>query len=63
MLVDFNTNMFFGTNIALKSIIAAKLAVLIGQLAVYHEDKIGGVVYGDNHLEINPKQIKQVFRL
>lgn len=58
ILVDFNPNMFFGTKQALKSVITARLATLISYFAVAHQDKVGGIIYGNSHFEIKPKANK-----
>lgn len=56
LLVDLDHSMFFGTRIAFKSVIASRLATLIAYLALEHQDRIGGVIYGaNNHLEFKPK--------
>lgn len=58
ILVDFNPQMFFGTKYALKSVIAARLAVLIAYLAAHHQDRVGGVIYGYSHIEVKPQANK-----
>ena len=59
ILADFNPNMFFGTRVAFKSVIAARLAVFIAHMAIEHQDKVGGVICGNNHhLEFKPKANK-----
>ncbi len=59
ILTDLNNNMFFGTKVAFKSVIAARLSVLIAHKAIVHQDKVGGVVSGvDTHIEFKPKAAK-----
>ncbi|MCS5516045.1 hypothetical protein NWF32_15715 [Pseudomonas qingdaonensis] len=43
-----------------KSVLAAQAAALIGWAALGHNDRIGGLVFGDNeHYEIKPRRSKQ----
>lgn len=59
LFIDFSASMFFGTKVAFKSVIAAKLATLIAYLGVHHQDKIGGIIYSQyGHIELKPKAAK-----
>lgn len=56
VIVDLNSSMFFGTKVAFKSVIAAKIAALIAWSAVKSGDRVGGFVYdGENCFETRPK--------
>jgi uncharacterized protein (DUF58 family) len=46
VMVDFNASMFFGTQNAFKSVVAARAAAFIGWAAIYHGDRIGGFLFG-----------------
>jgi uncharacterized protein (DUF58 family) len=55
--VDFSPTMFFGTRQCFKSVVAAKLAALLAWSTVQHGDRLGGVVFSDQHHdEFRPKQ-------
>ncbi len=56
LLVDFRANMRFGTRGMYKSMLAARLASLIGWCAVASHDRVGGFVFTDDwHTEIRPQ--------
>lgn len=56
MLVDFSPSMFFGTRIALKSVVAARLSALLAWTAVKQGDRAGGLlVSADKHQEFMPR--------
>lgn len=56
LVVDFNPSMRFGTRIAFKSVIAAKLATILAWTAVKQGDRVGGFVYSAlNHQEFMPR--------
>lgn len=60
VIVDMSINMFFGTKVAFKSVIAAKIAALIAWATVKNGDRIGGIVYGgDACREFRPKSRSQ----
>jgi len=46
--VDQTPNMFFGSQTAFKSVIAAQVASLFCWLAIDNGDRVGGLVYSDN---------------
>ncbi|PZW70983.1 uncharacterized protein DUF58 [Pseudomonas sp. URMO17WK12:I1] len=60
LLVEQSRQLFFGTGVMFKSVLAARAAGLIGWAALGHNDRIGGLVFGgqDNH-EIKPRRSKQ----
>ncbi|NKB46587.1 MAG: DUF58 domain-containing protein, partial [Legionellales bacterium] len=56
LLVDFRPAMFFGTRVTFKSVIAAKVAALLGWAAIANGDRLGGVVFsGKDHVELRPR--------
>jgi len=53
--VDFRSSMRFGTQGMYKSVLAARLAALLGWCAVAGRDRVGGFVFSDDwHAEIRP---------
>lgn len=60
ILVEQSHALFFGTGLALKSVLAARAAGLIAWAALSHNDRVGGLVFGCNeHHEISPRRRKQ----
>ncbi|MCU1736101.1 MULTISPECIES: DUF58 domain-containing protein [Pseudomonas] len=60
ILVEQSRQLFFGSGLTFKSVLAAQAASLIGWAALGHNDRVGGLVYGDNeHYEIKPRRSKQ----
>lgn len=56
LVVDFRAGMRFGTKGMYKSILAARLAALLGWCAVASHDRVGGFVFTDDwHDEIRPQ--------
>lgn len=56
LLIDFRANMRFGTRGMYKSMLAARLAALLGWCAVAAHDRVGGFVFSDDwHSEIRPQ--------
>ncbi len=48
--------MYFGTKVAFKSVIAARLTALLAWAAAHHGDRVGGVLFGGDQItEIQPK--------
>ncbi|MBA4695931.1 MAG: DUF58 domain-containing protein [Legionella sp.] len=45
LVCEFGASLYFGTKIALKSVIAARLAALIAWTVVQQEDRIGGIIH------------------
>lgn len=60
LLVEQSARLFFGSGLMFKSVLAAQAASLIGWAALGHNDRIGGLVFGDlEHHEIKPRRSKQ----
>jgi uncharacterized protein (DUF58 family) len=60
ILVEQSARLFFGSGLMFKSVLAAQAAGLIGWAALGHNDRIGGLVFGDlEHHEIKPRRSKQ----
>lgn len=56
LLIDFRANMRFGTQGMYKSVLAARLAALLGWCAIAANDRVGGFVFTDDwHSEIRPQ--------
>jgi len=56
LLIDFRANMRFATRGMYKSMLAARLAALLGWCAVAAHDRVGGFVFTDDwHSEIRPQ--------
>jgi len=56
IVVDCRAGMRFATRQMFKSVMAARLASLLGWCAVANNDRVGGVVFGDRrHIEIKPQ--------
>jgi uncharacterized protein (DUF58 family) len=54
VVVDLGPSMFFASTGALKSVVAARLAALIGWSAIGHGDRIGGLIFNGGHQELQP---------
>ncbi len=64
LLIDLSASMLFASKKRFKSVIAAKIGVLFGFLALKFDDKIGLVIYSQNqHFEIKPKTPKSAIKL
>lgn len=60
ILVEQSRQLFFGSGVMFKSVLAARAAGLIGWAALGHNDRIGGLVFGgQEHHEIKPRRSKQ----
>ncbi len=60
ILLEQSRRLFFGSGLMFKSVLAAQAAALIGWAALEHNDRVGGLVFGDNeHYEIKPRRSKQ----
>ncbi|MDT8397868.1 MAG: hypothetical protein RQ899_04560, partial [Pseudomonadales bacterium] len=58
--VDQSHNMFFGSQVAFKSVVAAEAAAIICWTTVDNGDRVGGVVFGDQHQElVKPRRSKR----
>jgi uncharacterized protein (DUF58 family) len=56
ILLDFNSSMYFGTRLAFKSVVAARLAALIAWTAVKQGDRVGGLLFSsETHNEFMPR--------
>jgi uncharacterized protein (DUF58 family) len=56
ILGDFNPSMYFGTRIAFKSVVAARLASMIAWTATKQGDRVGGVFFSATELnEFTPR--------
>lgn len=56
LVVDFNPSMYFATQVAFKSVVAARLAALLAWSATKHGDRVGGVLFsGNKHVELKPR--------
>ncbi|ARG96327.1 DUF58 domain-containing protein [Legionella micdadei] len=56
ILSDFNPSMFFGTRLAFKSVIAARLAAMIAWTAIKQGDRVGGLLFSaKEHNEFTPR--------
>ena len=54
VMVDLGPGMFFATQGAFKSVIAARAAALIGWAAIQHGDRIGALFFNGIHHELRP---------
>ena len=52
LIVDTGTTMRFGTQVAFKQVIAARVAALIAWAALSHHDQVGGIVFNDHDKQI-----------
>ena len=60
IMVEQSQRLFFGSGLMFKSVLAAQAAALLGWAALGHNDRIGGLVFGDNeHYEVKPRRSKQ----
>lgn len=60
IMVEQSRRLFFGSALQFKSVLAAQAAALFGWAALAHNDRIGGLVFGDaEHHEIKPRRSKQ----
>ncbi len=60
LLVEQSRRLFFGSGLMFKSVLAAQAAALLGWAALEHNDRVGGLVFGDReHYEIKPRRSKQ----
>jgi uncharacterized protein (DUF58 family) len=56
ILCDFNPSMYFGTRVAFKSVLAARLAAIVAWTAVKNGDKVGGLIFSPSrHDEFIPQ--------
>lgn len=58
--VDQTHNMFFGSQVAFKSVIAAQTAALFAWLAIDNGDRVGGLVYSDTNANmVRPRRSRK----
>lgn len=56
ILTDFNPSMYFGTRIAFKSVVAARLAAVLAWTAAKQGDRVGGLLFSPRaHHEFTPR--------
>lgn len=54
-VVDFCPSMFFGTKVAFKSVIAARVGTLLAWASLKHGDRVGALIYSNQgHAELRP---------
>jgi uncharacterized protein (DUF58 family) len=59
LCVDLCESMFFGTRSCYKAVLASKLAALLAWSSVHHGDRVGGLLFSEeHHLEFRPKRGK-----
>jgi len=57
--VDLCNTMFFGTRVYFKSVLASKLAAMLAWSSIYHGDRVGGLIFSEqHHIEFRPKRGK-----
>lgn len=54
-LIDLSPSLFFATQGALKSVIAARAATLLAWAAAAHGDRIGALLFNGGHHELKPR--------
>ena len=56
ILMDFNPSMYFGTRLAFKSVVAARLAAILAWTAIKQGDRVGGLLFSaSTHNEFTPR--------
>lgn len=56
IVCDFNPSMYFGTRLAFKTVVAARLAALLAWTAIKQGDRVGGFLYAARkHDEFTPR--------
>ena len=56
ILIDFNPSMYFGTRLAFKSVVAARLAAILAWTVVKQGDRVGGFLFSAlTHNEFTPR--------
>ncbi len=56
LIIDANASLFFGTRVTFKSVIAARLATLLGWMALQQGDRVGAVFYAGDRQQWLPVQ-------
>jgi uncharacterized protein (DUF58 family) len=55
-VVDFTASMFFGTRVAFKSVIAARVATLLAWAALARGDRVGSLIFSEHgHQDLRPR--------
>jgi len=55
LTVDLGASLFFGSRVALKSVVAAQAAALLAWAAIYRGDRVGALIFGrGQHQELRP---------
>ena len=55
-LVDFSASMLFGTKVAFKSVMAARVGTLFAWASLKHGDQVGSVIFSDqDHVALRPQ--------
>ncbi|MCB1649690.1 MAG: DUF58 domain-containing protein [Pseudomonadales bacterium] len=58
--VDQSSSMFFGSQVAFKSVIAAQAAAIFSWMAIDNGDRVGGLVFSDHaHSLVRPKRSRR----
>lgn len=56
LVVDFNASMYFGTRVAFKSVVAARLAALVAWTVAKQGDRVGGLLFSEtSHHAFTPR--------
>lgn len=56
ILTDFNPSMIFGTRVAFKSVVAARLAAMLAWTVIKQGDRVGGLLFSaTEHSEFTPR--------
>lgn len=65
LIVDQSANMFFGSTVRFKSVLAAEIAALLAWLSLAGGDRVGGIVFNQaSHRDVRPRRSKHsVLRL
>lgn len=54
--IDLRPPMYFGTRVAFKSVVAARVCAIVAWAAAAQRDRVGGLVFDNNHMtEIKPQ--------
>ncbi|GAB3105289.1 DUF58 domain-containing protein [Aestuariicella hydrocarbonica] len=57
LVVDQRLSMFFGSRRAMKSVAAAEVAALLGWQTLFHQDRVGALIFGDDDMvELKPRR-------
>ena len=56
LLLDYSPSLFFGSRKALKSVISARLATLLGWAAARNGDRVGALLFNGDHSELPPRR-------